>query len=347
MNIIFRADASTDIGTGHIMRCLTLANLLKEKGAKVAFVCSDAPGNLIDYIVNDGFEVFPLKAGLVKRLDGEETFQIVRKYKADLLIVDHYQLDMSWELIIRKADTKIMVIDDLANREHDCDLLLDQNYFREYEKRYDGLVAPSCRKLLGPKYLLLRREFYQAEQDARDKTEAKEILIFYGGSDPTNETVKVLEALQHMNTSNLNIHVVVGQSNPEKERIEGICKEKNYHFYIQIDYLASVMAKADLSLGAGGVTMWERCFLGLPSIVTIVAENQRESTEAAADYGAVYNLDWHESVKMTDLVDTMNRLVENPSELEVMSYKAKKLMHSNGTDETHPVIEAILEVLHR
>ena len=238
----------------------------------------------------------------------------------------------------------MMVIDDLANRKHDCELLLDQNYFKDYENRYNDFAPANCRKLLGPKYLLLRPEFYEVDSMKRNSTNY-DILIFYGGSDPTNETIKTLNALEYVDTSKMEIHVVVGLSNGNMKQIEETCNNKKYHFYIQINYLAQLMRKADLALGAGGVTMWERCFLGLPSVVTIVAENQKESTEAAADFGAIWNMGWHKNVKTVDLVDIINRALAYPEELVETGNRAKELMQSEQKLQTHPVVEAILEVL--
>lgn len=346
-NILFRTDASINIGTGHIMRCLTLANLLKGKGMNVSFICAETKGNLIDYIRNEGYGIFPIpeRANLLE--DARDTIELMKDRNVDLLIVDHYGIDFHWEALVKKSfeSLKVMVIDDLANRMHECDLLLDQNFFNDYMKRYDEWIPADCRRLLGPNYLLLRPEFYQIPTSDSLNDSINEILVFYGGSDPTNETVKALEALECMDTREIIIHVVVGVSNPQKEYIEAKCKEKGYSFYKQINFLAQLMAKVDLSLGAGGVTMWERCFLGLPSIVTIVADNQRESTEAAAEFGAIWNLGWYESVKVTNIVDILDRAFENPEKLKDMSHKAQQLMQTELHNETHPVVEAILEVL--
>jgi len=346
MEIVFRVDASNKLGTGHVMRCLTLANFLKEKRAKVAFVCAEKTGNLIDYIKIQGFRVYEIKENLNYLLDANELVESLRDLKLDILIIDHYEIDIRWEQHVKKAlDTPIiMVIDDLANRSHDCDVLLDQNYFHEYESRYDGLVPNECTKLLGPNYLLLRPEFYEVEKKARDGV-VKDLLIFYGGSDPTDETTKALVALEQIDMTNINVHVVVGSVNCKISEIKKCCEERNYFFYEQINYLAQLMAKADLSLGAGGVTMWERCFLGLPSIVTIVANNQVSSTEAAAEFGAVWNMGWHEHVKIADLVDIMNKVLTQPKDFIEFGHKAKQLMQSEQKQQTHPVVEAILEVL--
>ncbi|HHW36021.1 MAG TPA: UDP-2,4-diacetamido-2,4,6-trideoxy-beta-L-altropyranose hydrolase [Bacillales bacterium] len=350
MNILIRADASIEIGSGHVMRCLTLADMLKEEGATIYFNCREMEGHLCDLIEAKGYQCLRnlnIKQMFDQKTDAIETLRLINStgLRFNLIIIDHYQIDEQWEQVVRKAVPKIMVIDDLANRRHDCDLILDQNYFNKFETRYDGLISENCRKLLGLKYLLLRPEFYEDNLTEENKNETIiDVLIFYGGSDPTNETLKVLDALDLIDITGFAIHVVVGSSNSNRELIESRCKERHYHFYVQINYLAELMRKADLALGAGGVTMWERCYLGLPSVVTVVANNQRESTEAAAEAGAVWNLGWHECVEIENLVDIINRAKEDPVSLKEMSKKAKQLMQSDIKYQTHPVVKAIMEV---
>ncbi|WP_017756427.1 UDP-2,4-diacetamido-2,4,6-trideoxy-beta-L-altropyranose hydrolase [Calidifontibacillus oryziterrae] len=349
MNIFIRVDASITIGTGHVMRCLTLAHYLKEIGAKVIFICKETKGNLIEFIISEGFLVKALSERNNIINDANVTKEILMGNEADLLIIDHYQIDYRWERIIKKAflDLKVMVIDDLANRQHDCDLLLDQNFFINFNNRYEHLVPDHCRKLLGPHYLLLRPEFYTKNNVVEIKQPIQNILIFYGGSDPTNETLKVIKAMDILKLLDVTVHVVVGLSNTNRELIRRKCEKSQYKFYLQIDYMADLMRMCDLALGAGGVTMWERCFLGLPSIVTVVAENQQESTEAAAMYGAVWNLGWHENVKTADLVDIINRVINQPNVLQKMSEKSLQLMHAYIVKGNHPVVQEILEVLKR
>lgn len=346
MKILFRVDASLSLGTGHVMRCLTLAQYLKDTGAEVSFVCAEMDGNMLDYIGRQGFQVFSIPENVTPEEDAIKTFERLEQIRADLLIIDHYRINIQWETVIRQKipGVKIMVIDDLANRPHDCDLLLDQNYLAEYEKRYNHLVPAPCKKLLGPKFLILRPEFYK-ERCQRKIKQINNILVFYGGSDPTNETMKALKAFEVLSLPDVEIHVVVGQSNDKKEAIERFCNERGYQLHVQINYLSELMSQADLSLGAGGVTMWERCFLGLPSIVTVVAENQIESTRAAAEQGAIWNLGWHESVKVPHLVDIIKRAIAHPEELQIMSEKALKLMGGDRSSNPHPVVEEILKLV--
>lgn len=276
MNVVIRADASVDIGSGHVMRCLTIANKLRAAGCDVAFWMERLEGHLIDYVMQQGFRC------------------IEEAEHAQLYIVDHYGLGSEWERSIRPFTKKLAVIDDLA-RKHDCDLLLDQNVVPHFATRYDGLVPTHCVKLLGPKYLMMRDEFIDAREKLATRNKIVErLLVFMGGTDPTNETMKVLEALKHYHF--VHVDVVVGNGNPVKEQVAAICHERAYHYHCQIDYMAALMFQADFAVGAGGSTLWERCYVALPSSSTIVADNQRETTTLAHELQVTINLGWHEQV---------------------------------------------------
>ena len=315
MNVIIRTDASVQIGSGHVMRCLTVARKLQAAGCHVRFWMEPLEGNLIEFVKSQGLS------------------NIERAEQADLYIVDHYGLGLDWEMSIRPYAKKIAVIDDLA-REHDCDLLLDQNVVPHYETRYDGKVPAHCVKLLGPKYLMMRDEFIETRQQVtKCNDEVKNLLVFMGGTDPTNETMKILHALKQFTFERVDI--VVGNGNPVKSEIEMICRERCYKFHCQIDYMAKLMLQADFAIGAGGAAMWERCYVGLPSSATIVADNQSVTTDYAASLGVVKNLGWHEQVT----VETYKQLLQNLS-VEEMSEKGLALTQNDSPNEwLHEMLE--------
>lgn len=324
MEIFIRADASIAIGSGHVMRCLTIADNLRKLGHSILFWMESLPGNLIDYVTERGFMVI-----------SEAQF-------ADILIVDHYQLGAEWEQSMRAFAKKIVVIDDLANRLHDCDVLLDQNVVPNYEYRYDDLVPPHCVKLLGPQYLIMRDEFIEERTRLVARTgEVKRLLVFMGGSDPTNETLKVLAALEQTTTSFEHIDVVVGQSNAQRQEIERICYEQGYTYHCQIDYMAKLMSKADFSLGAGGATTWERCYVGLPSSSTIVAANQKISTETAEQLDAVINLGWHELVTTDTYTLLLDSLPSRREQIKKISEQGLNMTASQG--RANPWLKRIVE----
>lgn len=331
MLAVIRADASTSIGSGHVMRCLTLAHRLKkEKNAKVVFVMRVLPGNLIGVVEKQGFEVLKLPPANQKyslngyglwltvpmEVDAQQTIEVLQHYLqehgcdvVDRLIVDSYALDEQWELMLRPYCREIMVIDDLANRRHDCDILLDQNFYLNKDVRYVGLVPEHCKMLLGPEHALLREEFYEAKKHFRKRDGTiKNILVFYGGSDLTNETEKAIEALVQLHDEGYNFtaDIIIGVSNSRREKIEKICSKYNFlHYYCQVSNMAEFMNKADLMLGAGGSTTWERLYMELPALVTAVAENQIQGCRDCSQAGLIDYLGESEKVTVAVIVNAL------------------------------------------
>ena len=315
------------------MRCLTLAERMrKEKNAEVHFISRDLEGNLHGIITHAEFllHVLPrhsfaenLKGyaawlTVPKALDAAETTGILREIgKIDRLVVDSYALDIDWEREMRLFADEIFVIDDLANREHDCDILLDQNFYLNKERRYIGLVPEKSKLLLGPQYALLREEFYETRKCLQKRDgQIRKILVFYGGSDMTNETIKALNALCSWRRTHpdIMVDVVVGVSNPHKEEIAAFCSSPMatswMRFHCQVNNMAEFMARADLALGAGGSTTWERCFLELPSIVTSVAENQKKIAEDCAVAGYITYLGCSETVTEGQIVSALDAMTK-------------------------------------
>jgi len=343
MNILIRTDASEQIGSGHIMRCLTLANELRQK-ACVSFICRNLPGNMCDYIEQQGYVVHRLPLQETDwQTDAKQTGAILAAENRliDWLIVDHYSLDAQWEIAIRPYINKIMVIDDLANRSHNCDILLDQNLYVDMENRYHDLVPRHCKQLLGPKYALLRPEFLAARKTLRKRDgNIKRILIFMGGSDPTNETAKALESIKLLNRTDITVDVVVGASNPHKEQVKQICDNlSNAAYYCQVSNMAELMVKADLAIGAGGSSNWERCCLGLPSLVITIAENQEELTQTLHEQAYLISLGTKEKVSAETIWQNLYDIL-NEAEI-VLSFidRGKQLVDGNGVKRVSSMIE--------
>lgn len=325
MRVVIRVDSSSLIGSGHLMRCLTLAGQLKKHGAEVAFICRDLEGNLTELVRKQDYELYllPRAAGddtltgyaawltVSQQRDAEETLAIIQKFSAvNRLVIDSYAIDETWEELLRPYVQEIFVIDDLANRRHDCDVLLDQNYYLDKEHRYDGLVPESCKLLLGPEHALLREEFYEAKKHLRKRDGSiHNILIFYGGSDLTDETTKAIHALIELNLPGVTADVIVGASNKQKGKISELCAQHEFLYYHeQVSNMAEFMNNADLMLGAGGTTTWERYFLQLPSVVTAIAENQIKICEDCAMAGLIYYLGQHDKVTLDDIIRAIEEL---------------------------------------
>ncbi|MEW5994995.1 MAG: UDP-2,4-diacetamido-2,4,6-trideoxy-beta-L-altropyranose hydrolase [Candidatus Zixiibacteriota bacterium] len=364
MNVAIRVDASCRIGTGHVMRCLTLAEMLRANGAAVSFICREHPGHLCDLIEQKGHYCHRLpcaKPGIDTANDEYSTWLAVsveedtrqtqaflQRQQCDMawLIVDHYVLDERWEKAMRPYAEHIMVIDDLADRRHDCDLLLDQNLYEDLHTRYDGLLPENCQKLLGPQYALLRREFVTAREKMPQRNGTVNcILVFFGGADATNETIKALEAIRLLGRPDIAVDVVVGSSNLHKGQIETAARNMpNVTLHHQAENMAELMVRADLAIGGGGTTTWERCYLGLPTITIIVAENQRETIEAVAARGAVWNMGWYADV----FVDTVGRhlkyVLDSPEAVRATGQAAREVMGDRNDDVQNPVAAALLEM---
>ena len=323
-----RVDSSEQIGSGHLMRCLTLAEQMRKKNAEVHFISRDLIGSLHRLVTEHEFSLHLLprheaQANLTgyaawltvsQTMDAEETVSILSQIPpVDRLVVDSYALDIVWEQQMRPLVREIFVIDDLANRRHDCDILLDQNFYREMQHRYDGLVPPKCKLLLGPPHALLREEFYAVRAHLRERDgRLRRILVFYGGSDATCETEKAIHALLQLHLPSVDVDVVVGGSNRRREYIEELCAQHDtLHYHIQVPNMAELMANADLCLGAGGTTTWERCFLGLPAIVTAVAENQIQICEDCAAAGYICYLGRWDAVTEADIVKSVHKFMKS------------------------------------
>jgi len=305
MKIVFRVDASVYIGTGHVMRCLTLADALQNRSFNVSFICREHRGNLIQYIKDKGYHVFTLEAGVAEseqsglnisssgdselphaswlgvtqEEDADCCASYLAKVNPDWLIVDHYSIDYHWHDFLIGNFQKFMVIDDLADRKHKCNILLDQTYGREADD-YQTLIPQDCRLLLGARFTLLRPEFLQWREYSirrRKRPALNKILVTMGGVDSDNVTGQVLDVLMNCEfVKDLLICVVMGKAAPNIEKVRRIAEMMPFKTEVKVNVgnMAELMAEADLAIGAVGATTWERCALGLPAIMIIVADNQ-------------------------------------------------------------------------
>jgi UDP-2,4-diacetamido-2,4,6-trideoxy-beta-L-altropyranose hydrolase len=344
MKVFFRVDASARMSTGHLMRCLTLAEALQERGAQTLFVCREHKGNLIATLQHKTIPVMVLPApiapvnaesedyaawlGVTQAEDAGQTIEALNGEKPDWLVVDHYGLDVEWEQRLRPHVSKLMVIDDLASRHHDCDVLLDQNYSPEGERRYTGLVPDACKVLLGSKYTLLRKEFRVIRERLKSRSGSlHKILVFFTAGDDQGETLKAMQGIERYGEAE-QVDVVVGQSNPSNAEISKKCDSLRWGYHCQVDYMASLVAQADLVIGAGGSSSWERCALGAPTLVTILANNQALIARALDKVSAATCLGWcRETTPATYQLALMNLTKQK---LNAMSENSLQLVDARG-----------------
>lgn len=345
MKILIRADASITLGMGHIMRCLTLAAALKKRGHAVHFVTRLGSGNGENLILKQGFTCTSLPESELFDADHDAvlTRDTVRKTfgMADILIVDHYGLAAPWEQSLRPAAIKILALDDQANRLHDADWLLDQNYFRDAISRYEMLVPQYCQRLCGPQFALLRGDFARVHLQARPRSgPVQRILISYGGPDATGETLKSLEALCLIGFHDA-VDCVIGASNPRHEKIAMTLKKlPQAQLHVQTDRMAELMLCADLALGAAGTTTWERCCVGLPTIVTVVAENQRFSAQDLAQDGIIELAGEASQLDAPTLARHIQKLMADEAFRNEQSSRSLQLVDGTGCDKVLQILGA-------
>ena len=340
--ILFRCDASSSIGSGHVMRCRTLARQLQRHGAEVLFLCRRQPGDLIrllkqEFVVLslpeqpladsgglEGRDLYSSWLGCTQDQDAAQCLEVLAMAAVrniSWLVADHYGLDAYWEaqllvgLAAGAAFPKLLVIDDLADRPHQSDLLLDQNFFgATTQYRYQDLVPSHCRQLLGPHYALLGPEYSQLHPQVGLRKDLRRVLVFFGGADPDNLTSRALEALLDPDLADLEVDVVLGSQSSHREAVEKLVAIRpQTTLYDPLPSLAGLIAQADLAIGAGGATTWERICLGLPSLVVAIAANQLPFAESLDQAGYLQLMGDSASVTANQIRSALLTKLSQPS----------------------------------
>lgn len=298
MKAVFRLDSSQLIGTGHLMRCLALAEGLRKKKFEIYFVCRDLSGHVAERISLMSFHLLLLPRNVefertamdqpeyqqwLGTSQEEEYAQMLSVLKmlldVTVVVVDHYALDISWERVVKPHTKLLMVIDDLANRPHDCDILLDQNYYKRSASRYQEWVSPSCQMLLGPAFALLRSTMvlHREEPFIKKDPVIQSILIFMGGADRIGINLKIIKAIDQFyieKFQGIKFCILIGNCS-DLNAIEKIVKKKaNFQLLTFTDPIEKLIKEHQLVIGGSGVSLLERCCLGVPSMVISIAENQ-------------------------------------------------------------------------
>ncbi len=342
MLCVIRTDASSTIGSGHVMRCATLADVMMQAGAQVVFITKALPNNLIDWLQSKGFDVRIIEPSAPYTEDAALTIQFLKQYNRPVrwLILDHYSLDYEWEHHVKPYCEQLMVIDD-APRRHHCDVYLDQNIqTNQTESRYSSVLPPACRPLLGPKFALLRPDFIeQRKQTSRQRSKVRTLLVSYGGSDPTGETIKAMQAIQAADSSIQYVNIIAGRLNSKAREIKALCAtDPRFQFFYHTDQMAQFMKEADLFIGAAGTTTCERYCLGLPGILTAVADNQVETAKFSHSLGIDYYLGPAASVSKHHLKTALTHYMKNPSRLQHAAMQAMQRVDGKGVQRVVNVL---------
>ncbi len=339
------------------MRCLTLADALRTRGAECTFICREHLGNLLEYIRQRGYGAhgLPNNAVAISHCDSTdrersnhsawlgsdwstdvaETKVAAGESVVDWLIVDHYSLDLRWERAMRKNCCKLMALDDLADRQHDCDLLLDQNLGRKVSD-YFGLVPDGCTVLVGPLHALLRPEFAALRDFSlgrRAIPKLEHLLISMGGVDQVNATGLILQVLMECHLpEDCHISVVMGPHAPWLNRVQQLAAQMPQPTEVKVNLhnMAELMSYSDLAIGAAGSTSWERCCMGVPSLIGVFAINQKVIASALHEAGAAQLFDGMAGV--IEINKIINALLENLDSLTNMSIYASAITDGLGTE---------------
>ncbi|TDV35479.1 UDP-2,4-diacetamido-2,4,6-trideoxy-beta-L-altropyranose hydrolase [Pseudomonas helmanticensis] len=340
MRVLIRADASPTIGSGHIARCLTLARVLRGQGSHVAFACRRLPGHRLDALRAEGFETFALPERYAAE-DPQQAIESMLPWQADIdalglqlegqaefdwIVVDHYGLDHHWQTAARRWAHRIAAVDDLATRRYSVDLLLNQNLSGQSEN-YAPLLPDGCRTLLGPRYAMLREEFRCPAIEIKPK--ARRVLVNFGGFDAAMQTHHAMLALADF--PELQVDFVAGADNPAWAQMQALAETRpNWRLHSFVSDFHQRMTQADLFIGAGGGTSWERAALGLPTICIAVSNNQQANGEVMAAAGAHVFMGAREQVSVEQLRDAIGFVTGNHYLRQSLAERSRQLVDGRG-----------------
>jgi UDP-2,4-diacetamido-2,4,6-trideoxy-beta-L-altropyranose hydrolase len=358
MQVVFRVDASTQIGTGHVMRCLALAQAWQDTQGQPIFIMANPIPALEERLKSEGMKVVHLAAEPGSLADAQETAALAHQFEANWVVVDGYQFGSEYQQTIKNSGLNLLFIDDYGHAEHYyADVVLNQNISAE-EEWYQHR-EPYTQLLLGTRYTLLRREFWQWQGWQRTVPPvAKKVLVTLGGADPDNVTLKVIQSLQIVEVEELEAVVVVGGSNPHYENLKMAVQGSRYPIQLQrnVTNMPELMAWADVAISAGGTTCWELAFMGLPSILLILAENQRAIAEKLATLKQAVNLGWHQDVKEKEIASTLSQVLQSAEQRAQIIKISQQIVDGEGSSKIirnleansirlRPVIEDDCEIL--
>jgi UDP-2,4-diacetamido-2,4,6-trideoxy-beta-L-altropyranose hydrolase len=335
MLIAFRADASPAAGGGHVMRCLALAEELRSRACEIVFLCTPETSILLPSLRRAGHPVIPVNSD-PDAFPG--AFAAAGRGRADAMVIDSYALPASYESAARRHADLIAVIDDGADRCHDCDLLLDQTFGRR-PSEFADVVPRHAVVLTGSQYVLLRPEFLKLRPSAlvrrqRD-TPVRRILVSMGMTDVGGLSLPICEAIAAANTA-CAIDVVLGSA-PARAPLQ-----RSIRLHVDPPSMAQLMAEADIAIGAAGTTTWERCCLGLPSVLIALAPNQHEIAENVAQAGAALHV---QSSTPAAIADACRTLISDSGLRGVMASKAAEICDGLGAGRVADALLGMRQVL--
>lgn len=333
MKLLVRVDASIKIGTGHLMRCMALAQAWQNIGGQAIFAIATQATPIEDRLVSEGMDFVHLSVEPGSAEDARKTASLARQLGATWVVVDGYYFGAEYQRIIKNCGLRLLFIDDYGHAQHYwADIVLNQNIYA-----HKGLYlnrSPDTKLLLGTRYALLRQEFRQWQGWTRKiSAVARKVLVTLGGSDPDNVTLKVIQGLQRVDVPGLEAVVVVGGSNPHYEQLQAAVDASQFPISLErnVTNMPELMAWADVAITAGGSTTWELAFMGLPSLVLVLADNQRAIAEKLGKVGVAVNLGWHTNALAAEITQLIKRLLMSSGIRAEMSRHGQELIDGEGT----------------
>jgi UDP-2,4-diacetamido-2,4,6-trideoxy-beta-L-altropyranose hydrolase len=337
--LVFRVDADSEMGTGHLMRCLALAQAWKDNGGSVVFITGCQNEKLLKRLDNEGFLVHKLGKQYPDGGDWTSTREFLARYSGAWVVLDGYHFDENYQKQIKETGHSLLVIDDTAHLKHYyADIILNQNINSE---KFLYSCEPYTRLLTGTKYVLLRREFAKLKNHKHKISKlARRVLVTIGGGDPDNNTLKVVQAFQDISLPGLEVKIVIGASNLHAKALEAAITSKNLAANLIYDAknMPELMAWADVAISAGGTTSWELAFMGLPDIVGVTAENQRLIAQNLELSGLAVNLGWYSEIDSGTIVKTLLSLLQNEKVRMGMSRKGRHMVDGKGGQRVISII---------
>lgn len=333
MVLLIRTDASAEIGYGHIMRCLALAQAWQDSGGKAVFSLAVKEQAVTTRLKSEGMEINHVAGKPGTNEDAFQTIDLARQLKASWIVVDGYRFGAEYQRIIKEAGFHLLLIDDLGEAEHYyADIVLNQNLhgseeMYENRERYTNL-------LLGTRYALLRREFLRWQDWNREIPEvASKVLVTMGGGDPNNVTLKVIQALQRVKMADLEAVAVVGGGNPHLKELQVVARSSSLPIRLEnkVTNMPELMAWADVAVSSSGSTCWELAFMGLPSLLLILADNQSPVSESLDSMRIAINLGWHKDMTSAEMTREIEKLLKSRKARTEMARCGQRLIDGEGT----------------
>lgn len=325
MKVLIRADASREIGTGHVIRCLALAQELKSHGHQVEFMSLPLPGDMISVVEGHGFAV---------------TQNPQPGY--DWCVIDHYGISGDSEKVFRKISKKIAVIDDWTNHVHDAELLIDPSISSRSRERQR--LNPKSEFLAGAEWLLLRRDFAEMRKRVKSRTQFKNVLVFFGGSDPRDLIAVYHETILRMDRKNFHYHFLIGHSHARTEEFKKLPSESNITFHFAPESVAKIMSSMDLYLGSAGTITWERMCLGLTGVIVSIVDNQEDNAQTAHDLGFHLYLGRHNEVTPENAILELEKFAQNPAKMTQLSKKCFETVDGLGAERLVKKLEQLVKI---